>query len=199
MGKAAGEKGVLWNGVETAPGVREWVHKASVGFLVHNFACHPLLAWTLSDAFHWDSQTSTSHTVALSFKICPPKKNEGILTASWEDVHRTFYSAWLICKCKSSYSLGKVSLPALLCSYRVAAWQRDLDTPPWRREERKKHSHLERSPLPLWTARVHEMLAVTLLPLEPSTLPEPGQPSLNWEKAHMHRLTEVPRNLYNIG
>ena len=36
-------------------------------------------------------------------------------------------------------TLGKVHCLA----YKVAAWQRDLDTPPWKWEEEKKDSHLQ--------------------------------------------------------
>ena len=58
------------------------------------------------------------------------------------------------CKCKSSYSLGKVHcLNALAPNLKVAAWLRNLDTSPWRWEESRRIHTCKEVSVPLCTAR----------------------------------------------
>lgn len=44
--------------------------------------------------------------------------------------------------------IGESQLACTPVLYRVAAWQRDLDTPPWRQEERKSTHTWKEVPFP---------------------------------------------------
>lgn len=140
----------------------------------------------------------------LPFKICTTlkkKKNEGILTWGWVDIHITFSRIDL--QMQIQLLSRESPLPGLQCSYRVAAWQRDLDKPPWKWEEKNKDSNSQRRSLPLRNCQlIHENVGGKTecqCCMHIQSQSSPAWTVNMHAHASTHRAhTEVPKNAHSI-
>ena len=94
-------------------------------------------------------------------------------------------------------------LPGLQCSYRVAAWQRDLGTPPWKGEEKNKDSNSQRHSLPLRNCQlIHENAGGKTecqCCIHVQSQSSPAWTVNTHTHASTHRPhTEVPKNVHSI-